>query len=305
MDDDGPLLGIGALARRTGLSVRTVRFWSDAGLVPPTVRSASGHRLYDAAAVARLELVVTLRGLDIGLADVTAVLEGTRSVGEVAAVHVQALDAEIRTLRLRRAVLSSVAARNGDLEAMKLVNDLARLSATERQRIVDDFLAEAFGEGEDRSGIRARMRDATPALPDDPTPEQVDAWVEVAGLVADPAFLARCREMADVGNRADGPWTDDPGAGRVFAAAVGERAGAAVAPGLDPASPAAQEIVRRVLPDADVTERTRLADQLATFTDAQVDRYWKLVGIINGWPAFRPMTPAFLWFIEALRAPAQ
>jgi hypothetical protein len=31
MEDDGPLLSIGGLARRTGLPVRTIRFWSDIG----------------------------------------------------------------------------------------------------------------------------------------------------------------------------------------------------------------------------------------------------------------------------------
>jgi hypothetical protein len=34
MDDDGPLLTIGELARRTGQPVRTIRFWSDIGLLP-------------------------------------------------------------------------------------------------------------------------------------------------------------------------------------------------------------------------------------------------------------------------------
>ena len=68
MEDDGPLLSIGELARRAGLPVRTIRFWSDTGVLPPAARSASGRRLYDAACVARLELVVTLRDLGLGLA---------------------------------------------------------------------------------------------------------------------------------------------------------------------------------------------------------------------------------------------
>ena len=46
---------IGELARRTGLSVRTIRFYSDAGVVPPSGRSPAGYRLYDTEALARLE----------------------------------------------------------------------------------------------------------------------------------------------------------------------------------------------------------------------------------------------------------
>jgi len=56
VDEDGsPLLTIGQLASRTGLAVRTIRYWSDIGAVPPAGRRSGGHRLYDAGSVARLE----------------------------------------------------------------------------------------------------------------------------------------------------------------------------------------------------------------------------------------------------------
>ena len=76
VDDDSLLLSIGELARRSGLPVRTIRFWSDAGVLPPAERTDGGRRLYDAACVARLELVVTLRELGLGLPDVRRVLDG-------------------------------------------------------------------------------------------------------------------------------------------------------------------------------------------------------------------------------------
>ena len=45
MDDDGLLLSIGELARRSGLPVRTIRFWSDTGVLPPAERTEGGRRL--------------------------------------------------------------------------------------------------------------------------------------------------------------------------------------------------------------------------------------------------------------------
>lgn len=49
MTHDGTgLLTIGALARATGLPVRTIRYWSDEGALPPVARSSGGYRLYDA-----------------------------------------------------------------------------------------------------------------------------------------------------------------------------------------------------------------------------------------------------------------
>jgi DNA-binding transcriptional MerR regulator len=47
--DDDTLFTIGQMAERTGLPVRTIRFYSDSGLVPPSTRSGSGYRLYDTA----------------------------------------------------------------------------------------------------------------------------------------------------------------------------------------------------------------------------------------------------------------
>ena len=75
MENDGSLLSIGELARRTGLPVRTIRFWSDAGVLPPATRTETGRRLYDTACADQAELVATLRELGLGLADVRRVLE--------------------------------------------------------------------------------------------------------------------------------------------------------------------------------------------------------------------------------------
>ncbi len=85
IDDGTGLLAIGELARATGPSVRTIRYWSDEGALPPVTRSAGGHRLHDAGSAARLELIRTLRELGLGLADARRVLSGETTVAQVAA----------------------------------------------------------------------------------------------------------------------------------------------------------------------------------------------------------------------------
>jgi DNA-binding transcriptional MerR regulator len=302
MNENGDLHGIGELARRTGVSVRTIRFWCDSGVVPATTRTAAGHRLYDARALARVELVAALRKLGLGLSDIRAVLENRRSVAEVAALHVRALDTEIRALRFQRAVLSLIAAGGASTEETKMLNELARLSASERQKLVDDFVTDSFGSARDPGGIGERMRQLTPALPDDPTTEQLHAWVEVARLLQDPSFRARVREMAVAGAREASDQPFDREQGKAFASTVSKHAGAALAAGIDPASGEAEEVIRRILPDATAAKRAELARQLETFTDARVERYWQLVAVINGWTPFPPTTPAFHWLIDALRA---
>ena len=187
MENDGSLLSIGELARRAGLPVRTIRFWSDAGVLPPATRTESGRRLYDATCVAQVELVATLRELGLGLADVRRVLAGQASIAEVAAAHRDALEAQIRVLQLHRAAMAVVVKRAASDEERTMTEKLARMSPPERRQMIEDFLAEVF-EGLEPSPAHAQRWAAAWDLPDDPSPEQVDAWVELAGLVSDRDF---------------------------------------------------------------------------------------------------------------------
>jgi hypothetical protein len=78
-----------------------------------------------------------------------------------------------------------------------------------------------------------------------------------------------------------------------------ERAGDALARGVEPASPEGRAIVDALVTDP--RERAALADRLASFTDARVERYWQLLATINGRPAVPTTTPAWEWLIAALR----
>jgi DNA-binding transcriptional MerR regulator len=294
------LFTIGQLADRTGLAVRTIRFWSDAGLVTPAGRSAGGYRLYDAEAVARLDLVRTLRELGLGLDVVRAVLSQAVTVADVAATHVTALDTEIRSLRLRRAVLSTVAKRGSTIEETLLMHKLARLSAQERQQIIDDFI-QSVVEGIDPDapamGIAQSMRKMPAELPDDPAPEQVDAWIEIGELVADEDFRKRVRAMAVAGAGAD-----ELEFGPDYHAVV-EHAGRALAEGVAPGSNQGKAVLDRIVaPDTPTAQRARMLEQLETFVDARVERYWQLLAIINGCLPQPPAVPSFEWLIVALRA---
>src|SRR3954466_6163029 len=195
MHDDGPLITIGELARRTGLTVRTLRFYADNGLVAPAARSDAGYRLYDDAAAARAELVRTLRELGIDLPTIRRLLARDLEIADVAAAHAAALETQIRVLRARRAVLQAAARRGSGPQEMKLMHRLAQLSDDERRRIVAEFVDHVFGGRAPDSAIVLRMRAAMPELPDDPTDEQLEAWIELAELVADDDFRATIRRM--------------------------------------------------------------------------------------------------------------
>ncbi|WP_329084170.1 MerR family transcriptional regulator [Streptosporangium sp. NBC_01469] len=303
------LHSIGDLARRTGLTVKTVRFYSDRGIVPPTDRSPAGHRLYGIDAVARLDLVRTLRDLGVDLPTIRRVVDREISLPEVAAAHAEALAVQIRTLRLRRAVLTAVTRRGSTPEEMDLMHKLAKLSEDERRRLIGDFLDTAFGGLDANPEFAGIRRSMTPELPDDPEPEQVEAWVELAELSRDPDFRAVMHRLAGqhAAERAEG---DITGPRRDPVAMVRDQAGPALVAGIDPASPRTDPVVAAVTaryahavgrPD-DADLRRRLLIRLESANDPRRESYLRLLAVINGWSAPESLTPVLDWFIQALRA---
>jgi DNA-binding transcriptional MerR regulator len=70
-----PLLRIGKVAERTGLSLRTVRYYEETGLVVPSGRTEGGFRLYSEADVARLVAVKEMKPLGLTLEEMSDLLD--------------------------------------------------------------------------------------------------------------------------------------------------------------------------------------------------------------------------------------
>ena len=309
MSPDDTLYTIGDLARRTGLPVKTIRFYADEGIVPETGRTPAGYRVYDVGAVARLDLVRTLRDLVADRPSGLRVLVRESPLAGVPSPHAEALDVQIRTLRLRRAVLGAVAARGATHQEMDLMHKLARMSDAERRRLIEDFVEDAFGGVDANPELVELVRAATPELPDDATPEQVEAWIELAELTQDPDFRASVRRMAEyqAAERAAG---DTTGLHHELTAVVRERIGRAVAAGVEPESPAADPVIAGLAaryaatfgkPD-DAALREWLRRRLEVAADPRVERYWRLLAAVNRWPEPEELGTVFDWFLRALRA---
>jgi len=309
----GTLLTIGELARQTGLAVKTIRFWSDQGLAPPADRTRAGYRLYGPEALARLGLVRTLRDLGVDLATIQKVLEREVTIAEVAAAHAAALEVQIRALRLHQAVLKAVASRGtATPEEIQLMHRLAQLSAAERRRLISDFIDDTFTDLDLGPDFLPMMRAAMPDLPDEPTEDQVNAWVELAGLVQDPGFRASLRQAAAVQARAQAetPAEPSPEDSQAMATLLRERVADATAAGIGPGSPQAQPVADELLAAyarhtgrANGPEfRSWLLELLESSTDRRYEQYWLLLAIINGWPPQPSVMTAAEWLIAALRS---
>lgn len=103
------LLKVGELAKRCGLTVRTLHHYDTIGLLAPSARSDSGYRLYNRNDIARLHQIQALRRFGLSLADIGDVLAnpGTH-LSSIVDQQIRMLDSQIEqstTLRDRLAQL--------------------------------------------------------------------------------------------------------------------------------------------------------------------------------------------------------
>ncbi|MES4907525.1 MULTISPECIES: MerR family transcriptional regulator [unclassified Streptomyces] len=180
-------LSIGELARLTGVSVRTIRFYCDEGFVE-SFRSTGGHRRFHADAVERVTLLRRLRALGLGLTAIDAVLGGRRSLAEAAARERAKIDAELAALGWRRASLRAVeqaapAERAARLELLAAVAD-----GRAAQHLLEVFWSRvalpALPASPD-DGVGMFLSVSVPEPPKDPTPEQVVAYATLVAIVDD------------------------------------------------------------------------------------------------------------------------
>ncbi|MFO1330633.1 MAG: MerR family transcriptional regulator [Rubrivivax sp.] len=97
------MLKVGELARRTGLTVRTLHHYDQIGLLRPSGRSEGGYRLYAPADVARLHGIQALRRIGLPLDEIGAVLDADGTdLRAMVERQLRALDHEIaQATRLR------------------------------------------------------------------------------------------------------------------------------------------------------------------------------------------------------------
>jgi MerR family mercuric resistance operon transcriptional regulator len=111
-------LTIGALSRRTGVNIETIRYYERIGLLPPPPRSQGRHRLYDDHHRRRLAFIRRSRALGFSLDDTRDLLGLARGhaltcaeVKTLTEQHIADVRGKLRDLRKLDRVLSDLAAK--------------------------------------------------------------------------------------------------------------------------------------------------------------------------------------------------
>lgn len=102
------LLTTGDMARLSDSTLRTVRFYEEAGILHPVQRTEGGHRLFPPAELDKLRLVTDLRAAGFALEEIREMLEAKHRAenGAVAAADVLTrLDHQITSMTERLELL--------------------------------------------------------------------------------------------------------------------------------------------------------------------------------------------------------
>lgn len=165
---------VGELAEAAGLTVRTLHHYEEVGLLVPSGRTPSGHRLYSDADVERLYRICFLRRVGLSLAEIIRVLDDpTSSLRDAIRDHLAHLDRRLEAEGQLRARLSHLATTTDDStaadELLRVLEEMTMLDTTVQRRIsilvyadlgaTFEFLTRAFGLG---PGQLTRGDDGTP-----------------------------------------------------------------------------------------------------------------------------------------------
>lgn len=146
-------LSIGQLAAQGGVTAKTVRFYEEAGLIPPAARAANGYRTYAQADVERLRFIRAARALGFSLRDLREVIalrdRGERpcqQVMQLLQARLSDIDAQIEQLRALR----------GELQALLRATEGLPTRPQPEETCVCDLI------GDESGATRAAARAAAP-----------------------------------------------------------------------------------------------------------------------------------------------
>lgn len=296
-------LTIGELSRRAGIPVKTLRFYSDEGLLPPAARSDSGYRLYGDEAIVRLDVIRTLREAGLGLDAIAKVLRRETSLADALRLRLAAVEAQIASLQRVAAAMRAALRSEPDEDDVRRLCAVTRLSNEERKAMIQGFYDRVSDGIPIDEKWKAQMVEwSTPRLPEDPTREQLDAWIELAELVADTSFVESLRANAKE------VWGKfDMTAMRKASDDVTAAARDALAHGVPPESGEGKAVVERYAAALAAAKGSSLDDTIRRGIrerferqDPRASRYWELVAILKGTPSTQSNVAEWDWMKRAV-----
>lgn len=124
-------LKVGDLAKQTGVSVRTLHYYDEIGLLSPSHRTEAGYRLYNEADIIRLQQIVSLRQLGFSLEQIRGCLEQSEfSPHHVVQLHLSQLKEQIALQQQLYERLEAISIRLQSTEAISIQEFIQLIEVT-------------------------------------------------------------------------------------------------------------------------------------------------------------------------------
>lgn len=203
---------VGDLAKLTGLTVRTLRYYDQIGLFSPSDYSESGHRLYNKTDLAKLQQIQSLKQMGLSLEEVQSVLTGRNSISASELIFTQMArlkeDIRIQQTLLKELEHVSVLIHNKQpLQSEDLIKLLGAMKMNQEKYFTKEQLdhmkkqyestdAETMKQAEQEftavlNEIRSHMQQGSPAT-DANVRRLAKQWRELVGMFtpqSDPEFI--------------------------------------------------------------------------------------------------------------------
>jgi DNA-binding transcriptional MerR regulator len=136
------------VARSAGVSSRTLRHYDAIGLLPATAVGDGGLRRYDDRALVRLQRILLLRGLGLGLSEIRRVLDGEQDDVAALTAHVAWLERERDRLARQLAAVRTTITRIEEGEDMNTTDTFDGFDQTRfKQEVTERWGPDAWDRG--------------------------------------------------------------------------------------------------------------------------------------------------------------
>ena len=306
------LMKIGQLASQTSLPVKTIRYYSEIGLVPPTERTEAGFRLYSESDQARLELIRALRDADLDLATIRQLLSDKISASRALGLQLELIENKVRCLQRQRTLIQAALSEgeSGSLAYLKRARALAHLDAAGRKQLLRTHLAKLLDGVDGHPDWQSHfLAEVSLDLPEKIDRRQFRAWLELTDLLLDQRFMRFMNDaVKDYWRHSRDGYDVDTW--RSVQNSIFAEARTAASKGSAVASERCQQLVSHYVDANAVFMRQKhdshfeahLLSQRKAMTDPRLAQFWNLIGTMRAQPKSSMWSPyqAHIWLVKGL-----
>ena len=183
---------IGQLAKAAGVPVKTLRYYSNIGLLEPAAITEAKYRRYRDRDVVKVALIRSLRSLGFSLDVIREVMHNRQTARDVVQLQLEVLESQRRSIQRQIAVLRVVNEQSTDadvLDQVHLAHAAASLSSAERDAQIARYISQLAGRRPKRHlGARLFREIALADIPEELNPAQLEAWIRLSAIMQDPSM---------------------------------------------------------------------------------------------------------------------